>query len=184
MPGSARTEQALAEIIDTAETLVVSRVDLADFKSFNERAGFSIGDRTIQALGHAVASVGRGRGVRFVGHLGGDDFIVAWNDEDEAIVGALEIALELMTGMEPLGPLPDEVRNPELAVSTLIVSPGDLRDVGTLANRLAALKDEVRRHGGAVHAVARTATISEPAWRPLDAAYVSMAGHVATALGR
>jgi GGDEF domain-containing protein len=184
MPGSARTEQALAEIIDTAETLVVSRVDLADFKSFNERAGFSIGDRTIQALGHAVASVGRGRGVRFVGHLGGDDFIVAWNDEDEAIVGALEIALELMTGMEPLGPLPDEVRDPELAVSTLIVSPGDLRDVGTLANRLAALKDEVRRHGGAVHAVARTATISEPAWRPLDAAYVSMAGHVATALGR
>ena len=184
MPGSARTEQALAEIIDTAETLVVSRVDLADFKSFNERAGFSVGDRTIQALGHAVAGVGRGRGVRFVGHLGGDDFIVAWNDEDEAIVGALEIALELMTGLEPLRPLPDGDRAPELAVSTLVVKPGDLRDVGTLANRLAALKDEVRRHGGAVHALAGPATISEPAWRPLDATYVSMAGHVATALGR
>jgi diguanylate cyclase (GGDEF)-like protein len=184
LPGSARTEQALAEIIDTAETLVVSRVDLADFKSFNERAGFSVGDRTIQALGHAVASVGRGRGVRFVGHLGGDDFIVAWNDEDEAIIGALEIALELMNGMEPLRPLPDGVRDPELAVSTLTVKPGDLRDVGTLANRLAALKDEVRRRGGAVHALASPATIPEPAWRPLDAAYVSMAGHVATALGR
>ena len=77
LPASERTEQALAEILDTAETLVVSRVDLADFKSFGERAGFSTGDKTIQALGHAVASVARGRGLRFVGHLGGDDFIVA-----------------------------------------------------------------------------------------------------------
>ena len=184
LPGGARTEQALAEIIDTAETLVVSRVDVADFKSFNERAGFTTGDRTIQALGHAVVSVARGRGVRFVGHLGGDDFIVAWNDEDEAIVGAIEVALELMTGMEPLGPLPDGVGNPELAVSTLVAGPGEIRDVATLANRLAALKEEVRRRGGAVHALARLDTISTPAWRPLDGAYVSVAGHVATVLGR
>ncbi len=184
LPGSERTEQALSEIIDTAENLVVSRVDLADFKSFNEQSGFSAGDRTIQALGHAVVSVARGRGVRFVGHLGGDDFIVAWNDEDEAVVGAIEIALELMTGMAPIGPLPDGVRNPELAVSTLVCGPGEIRDVGTLANRLAALKDEVRRHGGAVHALARVDTISTPAWRPLDQAYVSVAGHVATVLGR
>ena len=184
LPASERTEQALAEILDTAETLVVSRVDLADFKSFGERAGFSTGDKTIQALGHAVASVARGRGLRFVGHLGGDDFIVAWNDEDEAVVGAIEIALELMSGMDPIGPLPDGVRNPELAVSTLVVKPSELRDVSTLANRLAALKDQVRRHGGAVHAMARPDTISAPEWRPLDAGYVSVSGRVAGVLGR
>jgi GGDEF domain-containing protein len=184
MPGSERTEQALSEIIDTAETLVVSRVDIADFTKFNERSGFARGDKTIQALGHAVASVGRGRGVRFVGHLGGDDFIVAWNDDEEAVVGAIEIALELMAGLEPLGPLPDGVRNPELTVSTLIVKPGDLRDVGTLAERLAALKEEVRRHGGAVHAMAGLDTIGTPSWRPLDSAYVAVAGHVATVLAR
>jgi GGDEF domain-containing protein len=184
MPGSERTEQALSEIIDTAETLVVSRVDIADFKKFNERAGFAQGDKTIQALGHAVAGVGRGRGVRFVGHLGGDDFIVAWNSEDEAVVGAIEIAMELMSGLEPLGPLPEGVCNPELTVSTLILNPGDLRDVGTLAERLSALKEEVRRHGGAVHAMARLDTIVSPTWRPLDSAYVAVAGHVATVLGR
>ena len=184
MPGSARTEQALSEIIDTGETLVVSRVDIADFKSFNERAGFSTGDRTIQALAHAIASVARGRGVRFVGHLGGDDFIVAWNDADEAVVGAIEIAVQLLAGMEPLGPLSDGVRSPELAVSTLLVEPGELRDVATLANRLAALKEEVRQHGGAVHATARLDSISTPAWRPLDAGYVAVAGRVAGVLIR
>jgi GGDEF domain-containing protein len=183
LPGSARTEQALAEIIDTAETLVVSRVDLADFKSFNERAGFSTGDRTIQALGHAIACVARGRGVRFVGHLGGDDFIVAWNDEDEAVVGAIEIAAELVTGMAPLGPLPEGVSNPELAVSTLVAGPGEIREVATLANRLAALKDEVRRRSGAIHAIASIETISTPAWRPLDSGYVSVASQVAGVLG-
>jgi GGDEF domain-containing protein len=184
LPGGARTEQALAEMIDTGEALVVSRVDIADFKSFNERSGFARGDRAIQALGHAVAGVGRRRGARFVGHLGGDDFIVAWNDEDEAIVGALEIGLELLTGMAPLGPLPDGVHSPELTISTLIVEPGDLRDVGTLAERLSALKDEIRRHGGAVHAMAHLNTIGDPAWRPLDTAYVQVAGHLASAMGR
>jgi GGDEF domain-containing protein len=184
LPGSERTEQALAEIIDTAEMLVVSRVDMADFKSFNERAGFSTGDKTIQALGHAVASVARGRGLRFVGHLGGDDFIVAWNDDEEAVVGAIEIALELMTGMGSIRPLPDGVRGPELAVSTLVVRPNELRDVSTLANRLAELKDEVRRHGGAVHALAHLDTIATPEWRPLDTGYVSVAGRVAGVLGR
>jgi CBS domain-containing protein len=44
MPGSERTEQALSEIIDTGELLVVSRVDIADFKTFNERSGFARGD--------------------------------------------------------------------------------------------------------------------------------------------
>jgi GGDEF domain-containing protein len=184
MPGSERTEQALSEIIDTAETLVVSRVDIADFTKFNERSGFARGDKTIQALGHAVASVGRGRGVRFAGHLGGDDFIVAWNDDEEAVVGAIEIALELIAGLEPLGPLPDGVRSPELTVSTLIINPGDLRDVGTLAEKLSGLKEEVRRHGGAVHAIADLDTIGTPSWRPLDSAYVAVAGHVATVLGR
>jgi hypothetical protein len=119
-----------------------------------------------------------------VGHLGGDDFIVAWNDEDEAVVGAIEIGLELLAGLEPLGPLPDGVHNPELTISTLIVEPGDLRDVGTLAERLSALKEEVRKHGGAVHAVAQLHTIASPAWRPLDTAYVQVAGQVASAMGR
>jgi GGDEF domain-containing protein len=184
MPGSARTEQALSEIIDTGESLVVSRVDIADFKTFNERSGFSTGDRTIQALGHAVAGVGSRRGVRFIGHLGGDDFIVAWNDEDEAVVGAIDIALELSDGMQPLGPLPDGVGHPELAVSTLVLGPNEVRDVATLAERLAALKEEVRRHGGAVHALARLDSVSTPAWRPLDKGYVAVAGRVAGVLGR
>jgi len=184
MPGSARTEQALSEIIDTGESLVVSRVDIADFKTFNERAGFSTGDRTIQALGHAVAGVGRGRGVRFAGHLGGDDFVVAWNDQDEAMVGAIEIAMELIGGMAPLGPLPDGVGQPELAVSTLVVGPGEIRDVATLAERLAALKNVVRQHAGAVHGLARLDAIDAPSWFPLDPGYVAVASRVTGVLGK
>ena len=184
LPGTGRTEDALAEILDTAETLVVSRVDVVDFKSFNEHAGFTTGDRTIQALGHAVASVARGRGVRFVGHLGGDDFIIAWNDEAEAVAGAIEIAVGLLVGVESLGPLPPGVDDPALAVSTLVVRPGQIRDVALLAGSLAALKDVVRRRGGAVHAMASIETIATPVWRPVDARYVSVTGQVASVLGR
>jgi len=47
LPGTARTEQALAEILDNPEPLVVSRIDVVDFRTFNERAGFTMGDRAI-----------------------------------------------------------------------------------------------------------------------------------------
>ena len=184
LPGTVRTEQALAEMLDAAESLVVSRIDIADFKSFNERAGFTIGDRTIQALGHAVAEVARGRGVRFVGHLGGDDFIVAWNDEDEAVVGAIEIAHGLLTGVSTLGVLPAGVDEPSLAVSTLALRAGEIGDVAILANRLATIKEAVRARGGATHAIARLETLTSPAWRPLDPSYVAVAGNVAAMLGR
>jgi len=184
LPGGARTEQALAEILDNPEPLVVSRIDVVDFKSFNERTGFTTGDRTIQSLGHAVASCARGRGVRFVGHLGGDDFIIVWNDEDEAVVGAIEIAQGLLANVENLRLLPAGVAAPDLAVSTLVIRPGQVRDVGVLANSLSKLKEEVRRHGGAVHALARLETVAAPAWRPLDAGYVAMAGQVAGLLER
>jgi hypothetical protein len=46
------------------------------------------------------------------------------------------------------------------------------------------LKEEVRRHGGAVHALARLDSVSTPAWRPLDKGYVAVAGRVAGVLGR
>jgi diguanylate cyclase (GGDEF)-like protein len=184
LPGAVKTEQALEEMLDAGEPLVVSRIDIVDFKAFNERAGFTIGDRTIQALGHAVADVARGRGVRFVGHLGGDDFIVAWNDENEAIVGAIEIAHGLLAGVSALGVLPAGVDEPSLAVSTLALRPGEIRDVAILANRLATIKGAVRSRGGASHAIARIETLAVPAWRPLDASYVAVAGKVATMLGR
>jgi hypothetical protein len=73
---------------------------------------------------------------------------------------------------------------PELAVSTLLAGPNEVRDVATLAERLAALKEQVRSHGGAVHALARLETLATPAWRPLDAGYVAVAGRVAGALAR
>jgi GGDEF domain-containing protein len=184
LAGSLRTEQALTEILDTAEMLVISRVDVAEFSSFNQRAGFTAGDRTIQALGHAVAGVSRARGTRFHGHLGGDDFIIVWNDEDEAIVGAIEIALALHTAVDNIGPLPAGVPEPSLAVSTLVLKPTEVGDVATLGNLLAALKDEVRRRGGAVHALAHLDTIATPAWRPLDVDYVAATGHIASLLGR
>jgi GGDEF domain-containing protein len=183
LPGPTRTEQALEEMLDMAEPLVVSRIDIADFKRFNERAGFTIGDRTIQALGHAVADVARSRGVRFIGHVGGDDFIVAWNDESEALVGAVEVAHALLAAVPNLGQLPPGVSGPDLAVSTLVVRAGEIRDATLLAERLAALKDEVRRYGGPVHGVARLETIAEPAWRSLAPSYVAVAGPVASLLG-
>ena len=60
--------------------------------------------------------------------------------------------------------------------------PGQIRDVGTLAGTLAALKDVVRKKGGAVHAFAHPETISEPNWRPLHAEYVAVAGQMAAML--
>lgn len=185
LPSGARAEMVLAEMLDSGEPLVVSRVDIADFKTFNERAGFTAGDRTIQALGRAVAAVGRGRGLRFVGHLGGDDFVVAWNDADEALVGAIEIGARFLDGIAGIGPLPEGVAGPELTVATLFVRGLEIRDAATLANRLAALKEAIRRRGRAgVHAIAHLETLDAPQWRPLDREYLAATGQLASVMSR
>jgi PleD family two-component response regulator len=61
-------------------TFAICYFDLDHFKPFGDRFGFSLADETIRAAGHALAAAAGEEG--FVGHIGGDDFVLICEREE------------------------------------------------------------------------------------------------------
>jgi diguanylate cyclase (GGDEF)-like protein len=69
--------------------------DIANFKSFNDRYGFERGDEVIKHTASVLLEAVRERGAKgdFVGHIGGDDFIILTTPENGVPVCEQTIAL-------------------------------------------------------------------------------------------
>lgn len=78
LPGNLAIESDLRRRITDSETFAVLYLDLDNFKAFNDVYGFAHGDEAIQLLARASVDAVRRRGTTddFVGHIGGDDFII------------------------------------------------------------------------------------------------------------
>jgi diguanylate cyclase (GGDEF)-like protein len=80
LPGGRAIDQEITARIDRGESFAVCYLDLDYFKPFADTFGFAIADEVIRGLGAAiresVAVTGGGDGKDFVGHIGGDDFII------------------------------------------------------------------------------------------------------------
>ena len=77
LPGNLRIEQELKERIERREGFGVIYVDLNKFKHYNDLYGFQQGDMVIKKLGNILISeVPQMDDQAFIGHNGGDDFIV------------------------------------------------------------------------------------------------------------
>lgn len=78
LPGNRAIERELRRRLEAGAPFVVLYADLDLFKAFNDQYGFDRGDEVIRfaaaALQGAVTAAGEGG---FVGHVGGDDFILA-----------------------------------------------------------------------------------------------------------
>ena len=75
---------------DRGESFAVCYVDLDNFKAFNDRYGFLRGDEVITLVADAIQTAcGEvGDPAPFVGHIGGDDFVVvAGVEQAEALAG-------------------------------------------------------------------------------------------------
>lgn len=78
LPGNARIEQELVRRLRDDAPLALLYADLNEFKAVNDYYGPLHGDRVIQGLAAAVTGAAADAGDRdtFVGHVGGDDFVV------------------------------------------------------------------------------------------------------------
>jgi diguanylate cyclase (GGDEF)-like protein len=78
LPGNHRIEEELAERVAKAEPFAVLYLDLDNFKAFNDCYGFLRGDEVITLLATAArrAVMEAGEPAPFLGHIGGDDFVV------------------------------------------------------------------------------------------------------------
>jgi diguanylate cyclase (GGDEF)-like protein len=78
LPGNLAIEAELRRRIDSKEPFAVLYLDLDNFKAFNDVYGFTHGDEAIQLIASTSVDVVRRRGTPqdFVGHIGGDDFLI------------------------------------------------------------------------------------------------------------
>jgi diguanylate cyclase (GGDEF)-like protein len=77
LPGNTSIINRIQDLIDRREEFAMAYVDLDNFKSFNDKYGFSRGDEILMMTARVIVNTVRGFvGVNgFVGHVGGDDFV-------------------------------------------------------------------------------------------------------------
>lgn len=78
LPGNHAIHQAIVARLESGSPVAVIYFDLANFKSYNDRYGWVAGDELIKRLGAIIVQVTLGSADKtaFVGHIGGDDFVV------------------------------------------------------------------------------------------------------------
>jgi diguanylate cyclase (GGDEF)-like protein len=83
LPGNFEIEARIAARIADDDEFALLHIDLDNFKAYNDHYGFLRGDQAIMATSQAILRATRevaGNGT-FVGHVGGDDFIVVCEPE-------------------------------------------------------------------------------------------------------
>jgi PleD family two-component response regulator len=88
LPGNKAIEEAIASRIEAGLKFAVCYVDLDDFKAFNDRYGFFAGSEVIKLTAQLVVESVEKYGAvdDFIGHIGGDDFIVVTEMERAPLI--------------------------------------------------------------------------------------------------
>jgi diguanylate cyclase (GGDEF)-like protein len=78
LPGGVAIENITKKRLTEGLPLAFCLLDLANFKSFNDRYGYARGNEVILATARVISDVVSHHGRRddFVGHIGGDDFVI------------------------------------------------------------------------------------------------------------
>lgn len=81
LPGNVPINETIERLLDSQQPFVIAYCDLDNFKPFNDLYGYHLGDELIQLAGQQLTTaIDPERD--FVGHLGGDDFIILLQSTD------------------------------------------------------------------------------------------------------
>jgi len=83
LPGNTEILREIENRIQKSKTFVLLYIDINNFKAFNDRYGFLQGDKAISLLATLMADIIRVEGTKedFLGHVGGDDFVMVTDPE-------------------------------------------------------------------------------------------------------
>jgi len=78
LPGGAAVDNILNESITAKKQIAFCLVDIDNFKAFNDRYGYARGNEVIRKTGKIIetAIAEHGTEESFLGHIGGDDFVI------------------------------------------------------------------------------------------------------------
>jgi DNA-binding response OmpR family regulator len=165
LPGGLAIEEEVMRRVGASETFAVVYLDLDNFKAFGDTFGFAIADQTIRELGGALRGAVEDAGTAgdFVGHIGGDDFLVltaertapdvvrVFNERFRGVVDRLvgpDVAGRgTFRGVDRSGTVRTfPVGSASAAV--LVVDPGRWVSMAELGAQAADVKAQAKRRGG------------------------------------
>lgn len=81
LPGNVPVNEHMDRLIENNAPFIACYVDIDHFKPYNDAYGYRRGDEIIQLLGSILTDVCDER-IDFVGHIGGDDFVLLMQSSD------------------------------------------------------------------------------------------------------
>lgn len=99
LPGNPSIQARVESEIASKRPFAVLYCDLNNFKAYNDKYGFAAGDRILTAVANMIVKAAGLDETSFVGHIGGDDFIVVCS-----FAKAQEIAQSIIQQLDEAAP--------------------------------------------------------------------------------
>ncbi len=178
LPGNVPIDRRIQRFLADGQPFVVCHADLDHFKPFNDVFGYRCGDDVIQLLGR-ILSAHTDAGRDFLGHIGGDDFILLFRSPDwrarcEAMLGDFSLGMMRLleeTGQTVAGGYEAEDRLghrrhyglPTLSLGAVPVEPGAYQSRHQIAQAASEAKAQAKKHAGPCLYVERRRPHPQPA---------------------
>jgi len=171
LPGNLQIEDEIRKRHRIGERFAVCYADLDNFKAYNDRYGFLQGDRAINYTATVLREVAESTPGCFIGHVGGDDFVLVVEVEDAEAAsqkvielfdrGAAELyeAADAARGFIEVEDRQSQVkRHPILTLSIGVgINSSDVTDYREIVDAATEMKAFAKGRQGSVYAVDRRA---------------------------
>lgn len=90
LPGNRQIEKIIRSKLEESMFFSVAYYDIDNFKSFNDKYGYMKGDAVIRHTAYIISTTVKKYGNKddFVGHIGGDDFVVVTTPERDRLIAS------------------------------------------------------------------------------------------------
>jgi diguanylate cyclase (GGDEF)-like protein len=189
LPGNIAIERALTRRVDTGESFALCYADLDNFKAYNDRYGYIKASEIIQLTGKIIfeAIKEHGDSDSFVGHVGGDDFVMIVSPDQSATVcdavikGFDEMILAhyspedldrgAIDGVDRYG-VPRIFPIMTISIAVLVCDKGEYDSAIEIAKAAAEIKDHVKEFPGSNYLVNRRNSDSKSKMKQLLATII------------
>ena len=159
LPGNLSINREIERRLGSGEPFALLQVDIDFFKAYNDHYGYPRGDEAIQTLSRILVEAAGHHGEgNFIGHIGGDDFVLLCTPEHAEAIGheiidafsravpALYDAGDRERGGVEVKNRRDELENFPLMTVTIALVRTDRAQVSHLA-QLTDIAQELKTHG-------------------------------------
>lgn len=163
LPGNVPINEHIDRLLEGAAPFIACYCDIDNFKPYNDAYGYRRGDEIIQYLGALLTRHCDPR-LDFLGHIGGDDFVLLlqqphWQESLELVVAEFQHGMGAFLSAEhlTLGGYWGEDRRgkavfhlpPTLSVGCVPVGPGEFHSHHEVAAAMSMAKKQAKKkHGG------------------------------------